>query len=88
MNKNRSWYNKNLEYNGQAFADAFVLNCTNFKTHGYKPCQHTPGLWKHEWRPISFVLVADAFGVKYIGKPHFQHLINTVKSFYPKVAVD
>tara|TARA_R100001082_G_C4335360_1_gene147551 strand:+ start:326 stop:1018 length:693 start_codon:yes stop_codon:yes gene_type:complete len=35
MNKDRSWYNKNLEYNGQAHADAFVLNCTNFKTNGY-----------------------------------------------------
>ena len=32
---NRSWYNENLDYNGQAFADAFVLNCTNFKTNGY-----------------------------------------------------
>jgi len=35
MGKNRDWYNKNLEYNGQAHADAFVLNCTNFKTNGY-----------------------------------------------------
>ena len=39
----------------------------NLKTHGYKPCQHTMGLWKHKWRPISFMLVVDDFGVKYIG---------------------
>ncbi len=31
----RQYYNKNLEYNGQAQADAFVLNCTSFKKDGY-----------------------------------------------------
>ncbi len=30
----RKW-DQTLEYNGQAFADRFVLNCTNFKTNGY-----------------------------------------------------
>ena len=25
--------------------------------HGYYECERTPGLWKHEWRPITFVLV-------------------------------
>lgn len=33
--KTRQWYNENLQYNGQARADAFVLNCTNFKRDGY-----------------------------------------------------
>lgn len=33
--KTRQWYNENLQYNGQALADAFVLNCTNFKRDGY-----------------------------------------------------
>jgi len=28
----------------------------------------TPGLWTHETRPISFSLVVDDFGVKYVGK--------------------
>ena len=31
----REHYNKSLEYNGQAFADRFVLNCTGFKRNGY-----------------------------------------------------
>lgn len=31
----RNSYNKSLEYNGQAFADQFVLNCTSFKRNGY-----------------------------------------------------
>ena len=35
MNQDRDWYNTKLEYNGQAYADKFVLNCTNFKTNGY-----------------------------------------------------
>lgn len=31
----REGYNKSLQYNGQAFADKFVLNCTDFKRDGY-----------------------------------------------------
>jgi hypothetical protein len=33
--KTRKQYNQSLEYNGQAYADRFVLNCTNFKKEGY-----------------------------------------------------
>jgi len=33
--KKREEYNKSLEYNGQALADKFVLNCTGFKRGGY-----------------------------------------------------
>ena len=48
--------------------------------HGYYyECPNTPGLWKHEWRPISFTLVVDDFGVKYVGKEHVQHLIRCIK---------
>jgi hypothetical protein len=42
----------------------------------------TPGYWKHEWRPISFTLVVDNFGVKYIGKEHVLHLIKVLKEHY------
>jgi hypothetical protein len=42
----------------------------------------TPGYWKHEWRPISFALVVDDFGVKYIGKEHVHYLIKALKSNY------
>jgi hypothetical protein len=31
---------------------------------GYHQSVTTPGFWKHEWRPISFTLVVDDFGVK------------------------
>jgi hypothetical protein len=43
--------------------------------HGYYECTNTPGLWKYETRPISFTLVVDNFGVKYVGKEHVDHLI-------------
>ena len=33
--KERKNYNNTLEYNGQAFADRFVLNCSSFKRNGY-----------------------------------------------------
>jgi hypothetical protein len=33
---------------------------------GYRPTTHTPGLWKHDTRPIAFTLVVDDFGVKYV----------------------
>eukprot|EP00957_Ditylum_brightwellii_P040535 3067733-Ditylum_brightwellii.AAC.1 len=36
--------------------------------HGYYLCTYTPGLWRHQWRPITFALVVDDFGVKIKGK--------------------
>ena len=33
-------------------------------------------------RPISFTLVVDDFGIKYVGKEHAQHLIDTLQSLY------
>jgi Reverse transcriptase (RNA-dependent DNA polymerase) len=50
--------------------------------HGYKQCNLTPGLFTHTTRPISFCLVVDDFGVKYIGKENAQHLINTLSEKY------
>jgi hypothetical protein len=35
---------------------------------GYHKCNNTPGLWKYKTRPISFTLVVDDFGVKFVGK--------------------
>jgi hypothetical protein len=49
---------------------------------GYSQSKTTPGYWKHEWRPISFTLVIDNFGVKYIGKERAMHLIKTLKECY------
>jgi hypothetical protein len=43
--------------------------------HGYCQSQKTPGLWKHNIRPISFSLVVNNFGVQYVGKENAQHLL-------------
>ena len=43
--------------------------------HGYRQSDHTPGLWIHDWRPISFSLIVNDFGVKDVGKEHADHLI-------------
>eukprot|EP00804_Cyclotella_cryptica_P003824 CCRYP_018941-RA/>CCRYP_018941-RA protein AED:0.08 eAED:0.08 QI:0/-1/0/1/-1/0/1/0/151 len=34
--------------------------------NGYRQSSITPGFWKHNWRPISFTLCVDDFGVKYV----------------------
>ena len=34
----------------------------------YFEVDHTPGLFKHKWRPIWFTLVVDDFGIKYVGE--------------------
>jgi hypothetical protein len=42
--------------------------------HGYFKQPHTPGLWKHNSRPIWFNLCVNNFGVKYIGDDNLKHL--------------
>ena len=60
----------------------------NLAQFGYFRSKHTPGLWKHHTRPVTFVLVVDDFGVKYVGKQHVLHLLNALKTFYEKISVD
>jgi hypothetical protein len=52
------------------------------KPHGNYECVNTPGLWRHDTRPITFLLVVDNFGIKYVGKEHADHLINCLKEKY------
>ena len=49
---------------------------------GYFEVPHTPGLWRHVTRPVSFTLVVDDFGIKYQGKEHAEHLIRALKEDY------
>ena len=48
----------------------------------YAPCKHTQGLWRQKWISITFSLVVDDFGVKYVGKQHAEHLVNTIQDNY------
>ena len=49
---------------------------------GYYQSKITPGYWRHNWRPISFTLVVDDFGVKYINKADVEHLMSVLKQDY------
>jgi hypothetical protein len=42
--------------------------------HGYHQNNVTPGLWKHDWRPLLFTLCVNDFGIKYVGQEHANHL--------------
>jgi hypothetical protein len=49
---------------------------------GYHECKNTPGLWYHETRNITFTLVVDNFGVKYVDTTNVEHLISSIKKNY------
>jgi hypothetical protein len=55
---------------------------SNLARDGYRPTQHTHGLWTHDTRPISFWLVVDDFGVKHMGREHAEHLMAGIKKNY------
>jgi hypothetical protein len=55
---------------------------TRMAPFGYYPARHTPGLWLHKTRPISFTLIVDDFTVKYVSKQHAEHLRNALLRTY------
>jgi hypothetical protein len=55
-----------------------LLQC-NLSKDAYRPTPHTHGLWTHDTRPISFTLVVDDLGVKYIGPEHAEHLMACIR---------
>jgi hypothetical protein len=58
---------------------------TRLAPFGYYPAHHTPGLWLHKTRPISFTLVVDDFTGKYVGKQHAEHLQDALLRTYELV---
>jgi hypothetical protein len=66
----------------QAGILASALLQRNLAKDGYRPTTHTPGLWTHDTRPISFSLVVDDFGVKYVCREHAEHLMTCIKKNY------
>jgi hypothetical protein len=51
----------------------------NLAKDGYRLTTHTHGLWTHDTRPISFALIVDDFGVKYIGCEDAEHLMACIR---------
>ena len=49
---------------------------------GYNQDTLVPVLWTHSWRPVTFTLCVDKFGVKYVGEQHVEHLMSILSSHY------
>ena len=64
---------------GRIANDALVLHLAQ---DGYHQSAQIPGLFKHETRPVSFCLVVDDFGIKYVGKENAEHLLQTLRKKY------
>ena len=54
---------------------------------GYFQSQIVPALWKHNTKPIQFVLVVNNFGIKYLKKEDLDYLIQMLEKHYD-VSVD
>ena len=52
------------------------------KKYGYIESTHTPGYWKHLWKPISWTLIVDDFGFKYTNKRHVDELLKIMSQWY------
>eukprot|EP00804_Cyclotella_cryptica_P023574 CCRYP_011918-RA/>CCRYP_011918-RA protein AED:0.46 eAED:0.46 QI:0/-1/0/1/-1/1/1/0/214 len=66
----------------QAGILANKLLAKRLATAGYYQCQYTPGLWHNVWRPITFYLVVDDFGIKTIRLKHAKHLQTELEKHY------
>jgi hypothetical protein len=50
--------------------------------HCYRQSPITPGLWHHDFCPISFTLCVNNFGIKYVGREHAKHLTTILNEHY------
>ena len=55
---------------------------TRLKKFGYIKCTHTPGFWKHIYKPISWTLIVDDFGFKYTDKKHIDEFLKIMAKWY------
>ena len=67
---------RGLKQAGRIVNDWLKIHLTQF---GYAHVPRTPALWKHATSHITFSLVVDDFGVKYVGKKNADHLIQDLK---------
>jgi hypothetical protein len=82
MDLSTSKYKKGMYSLPQAgiLAQELLEQCLN--THGYRQSPTTPGLWRHDYRPISFTLCVDNFGIKYVSREHAKHLASILSKHY------
>ena len=53
----------------------------------YEPVTITPGLWRHQTRPLKFLLKVDDFAIKYERQEDITHLLDALKMIY-KISED
>jgi hypothetical protein len=73
----KAWYG--LKQGGKIAHDDLVQH---LQKHGYVRAGHTDGLFKHITRDITFTLVVDDFGIKYINQEDVDHLISIMRKKY------
>jgi hypothetical protein len=66
----------------QAGILAFNQLKTHLATHNYAPCTHTPWLWTHSTRNITFTLVVNDFVIKYTNRDDAIHLLTALEELY------
>ena len=64
---------------GKIANDKLKLHLAKF---WYEPAPITPGLWRHQTRPLQFPLVMDDFGIKYERQEEITHIHNALKTIY------
>ena len=65
---------------GKLANDELVKHFAPFRY--YQPTTHTPDLWTHKTRNISFVLTVDDVGTKYTKIRDVTHLLNVLRTKY------
>jgi hypothetical protein len=56
--------------------------CRKLAPFAYFESTNTPGLWPQESKPITFTIVIDNFGVKYVNKANVDHLLSSITQMY------
>ena len=58
------------------------LLSTRLEKAVYYEAAMTPGLWRHKWCPIQFVLIMDDFSIEYVENQHALHLLEIIEQHY------
>ena len=74
--------NKGMYGLPQAGILAYNLLVQRLAPYGYAPVRHTPGLWKHNTKGTSFVLVVDDFLVKYLNRQDADDFLTLLRQWY------
>ena len=69
---------------GKFANDKLKLHLEKF---GYEQEPITPGLWRHQTRPLQFSLVVDNFGITYEHQEDITHILDALNTIY-KISED